>query len=133
MMRKNKFAFILIAFVLACLMTFHASAIGGVEKYEFGNVTVIFDENTKLNDIEKNAIANHLVYGNTDDSSTYGLWCSLFGHSYESHMASKITHCVYDTNPRCVEETYEVLVCTRCEDTVSTKIATAEISCCPEE
>ena len=77
-------------------------------------------------------VAEHLIHGEKD-ATTYGLWCTLFGHSYESHMASKITHCVYDTAPRCLEENYEVQVCTRCEDTVSELISSYYIFCCPEE
>ena len=130
-MKKNILT-IMIAMLLVCATCFTSAAVSAQYTYEFENITVIFDEDITLDEQQKAAIAEHLVHGD-EDVTTYGLWCTLFGHSYETHMAKKITHCVYDTNPRCLEEIYEVQVCTRCENTVSTVVARSYISCCAEE
>ena len=130
-MKKNILT-IMIAMLLVYATCFTSFAVSVQYTYEFENITVIFDADSALDEQQRTAIAEHLVHGEAD-ATTYGLWCTLFGHSYESHSAIKITHCVYDTNPRCLREIYEVQVCSRCEDTVSTVVARSYISCCAEE
>ena len=115
------------------VLCINVSAISGKYTYQVENVTIIFEESTTLDEQEREKIINHLVSDGITDNTTYGLWCNLFGHSYETHTVDKITHCVYDTNPRCQDDLYEVQICTRCEHTISTRIATTYISCCPEE
>ena len=123
---------IIIALLLVSAMCFTTSASAATYTYELGNVTVIFDENSTLDEQTQKAIAEYLVYGG-EQPTTYGLWCTLFGHSYETQTVITITHCVYDTEPRCLKEIYDVDVCTRCEHTVSELIGSAYITCCPEE
>lgn len=113
-------------------MCFNVSASDTQFVYEFEDVTVIFAADTLLDESGREKVANYLVYGDSN-ASTYGLWCTLWGHSYETHSAETITHCVYDTNPRCQRDIYQVQVCTRCEHTVSELVATTFITCCPEE
>lgn len=71
-------------------------------------------------------------YFNTeiDNSTTYGLTCTLFGHKLESSYVTTITHKVNSSDPRCKENTYFSEACTRCDYTNSTLISTAYISCC---
>lgn len=132
MIMKKSVLSIIVAILMAFAMCFTTSAITGDYIYEFEHATVFFNEDTTLNEQVRQTVAEQLVYGK-DSSTTYGLWCTLFGHSYELHAATKITHCVYDTEPRCLEEIYEVQVCSRCEDTVTELIGSAYITCCPEE
>lgn len=129
---ERKLLTILVATLLVFSMCITSSAKSEQYIYEFDSYTVIFDEDTTLSTPKMMAIAENLENDN-GNTSTYGLWCTLFGHSYESHTATKITHCVYDTNPRCLKEIYEVQVCSRCEDTVSNLIGSSYITCCPEE
>lgn len=129
---KNKFVLIVSVIILIALCV-NVSATSAKLTYEINNVTIKFDAETTLEDQEKEKIAHHLAYGETTDSVSYGLWCTLWGHSYETHTVEKITHCVYETNPRCQDDFYEVQICSRCEHTVSTRVATTYISCCPEE
>ena len=129
---KKKTLIIIAALLLVSAMCFTSSASATTYTYEFENVTVIFDENTSLGEQTQQAVAEHLVYGE-EQSTTYGLWCTLFGHSYETHSVSKITHCVFDTEPRCLREIYLVDVCTRCDHTLSELVGSSYITCCPEE
>ena len=89
----------LILVMMSCIMCFTSAASPASYTYQFENVTIIFDSEINLNENSRNAIAEYLAYGE-EKSTTYGLWCSLFGHSYETHSATKITHCVYETDPR---------------------------------
>lgn len=129
---KNKFV-MFVTIIIVFALCLNVSAISRTYTYQINNVTIIFDESVTWNEQQREKIVQHLTSGETTDSTTYGLWCNMFGHSYESHSAEKITHCVYDTNPRCQDDLYEVQVCKRCEHTISTLIATTFISCCPEE
>lgn len=128
---KNKLTIVMIV-AMAVVMMFNVSATSKQYVYEIDNITVILNDDSLIDYDMGMHIAHHLVYGD-EELTTYGLWCNLFGHSYESYSAEKITHCVYDTDPRCQNEVYQVQVCTRCEHTVSDLIATTFISCCPEE
>lgn len=100
--------------------------------YELGGCTVIFEENTTLDEAAKLHIANELVYGD-DGVQTYGLMCTLFGHKYETHDVQTVRHCVSDTEPRCMRDTYEVNICTRCDDSTTELVKSVYITCCPEE
>lgn len=128
----KRFLTTVIAIVLVYAMCFASFAVSAQYTYEFENITVIFDTNTVLDEHERMIVAEHLAHGE-ETVTTYGLWCTLFGHSYEEHSATKITHCVRTTNPRCLEEEYLVQVCTRCENTVTESLGGVYITCCPEE
>ena len=118
--------------LLVCALCITSSATAGQYIYEFDNVTIVFDEDTVLDQRGRMAVVECLL-NEKADITTYGLWCTLFGHTYETHSATKITHCVYETDPRCLEEIYDVQVCSRCENTISEVVGKAYISCCPEE
>lgn len=93
------------------------------------NKTVfIFDANT-TEEFRSKAIAH---YFNHDDeiAATYGLICTLFGHKLESSVVTTITHKVSATAPRCLRETYEMEVCSRCDYTNPILISSSYISCC---
>lgn len=79
------------------------------------------------------AIAQRLLGFADDKVQTYGLMCSLFGHKYEESTVGVITHKVRTYAPRCLDETYDVKVCSRCDHQEQTLIASTYIICCPEE
>ena len=91
-------------------------------------VEFVFDANTSEEFREK-AIT---YYFNHDDSDTtpYGLTCTLFGHKLESSVITATTHKVRTTAPRCLQETYNVETCSRCDYTNSTLLDASYISCC---
>lgn len=69
---------------------------------------------------------------NNDDSSAYGLTCTLFGHKYEESIVTAITHKKRATEPRCLRQTYKMEACTRCVYAQKTLISQVYISCCAE-
>ena len=129
---KRRYLMVTMCALIAFIMCFSASA--SLEQYVFEseNVTIIFDEDTNLDLQSREMVARYLVHGELQET-TYGLKCTLFGHSYETSAATKITHCVRDTNPRCLREIYEVQVCKDCEHTITEILGSSYITCCPEE
>lgn len=65
-----------------------------------------------------------------DDTATYGLMCTLFGHKLETTTASTLTHKAKATDPRCLKRTYAIDSCTRCDYTSQTLLGSTYISCC---
>ena len=98
--------------------------------YEIDNVTVIFDKNNTLDATTREMIAHKLLHGD-EDATTYGLMCTLFGHKYEVTGVITVTHCAQSIQPRCLEEYFDVSVCTRCEDTIVDRTGWSYITCCP--
>lgn len=65
-----------------------------------------------------------------DDTATYGLMCTLFGHKLETSSAITVTHNARTAAPRCLRRTYSVEACTRCDYTSQTLLDSTYISCC---
>jgi len=95
--------------------------------------TVIFAEDSCFDEHEKEQIIKHLTDSATNGATTYNLLCTLFGHNYQTEFVSGVRHKVYDAAPRCIEEVYELQICTRCSDVQSNLISYSSIFCCPEE
>lgn len=120
------------ALLLVC--AFSVSAFATTEEtytYTLGDVTVIFDENDTWDAATREAIAHKLVYGTDDNSTTYNILCSLFGHKYEVKGVTTITHCAQTSQPRCLEETFNLSLCSRCDDQLVERTGMCYIYCCP--
>ncbi len=96
------------------------------------NVDVVFDEKSMLTAEEKQIVAEYLVNGQ-NNAQTYGLICNVFGHKNTTEYVTTITHCASSTAPRCLEEDWELTICTRCENTEKSRIGFSLIFCCPED
>lgn len=99
----------------------------------------VFDENTEIiienENISEETKAKIIAYYTSEedhknDSTTYGLTCTLLGHKLETSVVSKITHKVRTTSPRCLEKTYDYEACTRCDYEQSTLGSSVYIVCC---
>lgn len=90
-------------------------------------VEFVFDADTS-EEFRNKAIAHYFNHDN--DAATYGLTCTLFGHKLESSVVTTITHKAKATAPRCLRETYEMEVCTRCDYTNPILIDATYIYCC---
>ena len=125
---------LLFALVLALTLSFcvRISATNNMTNaITINNVDVVFDTNSSLTEAEKQLIAEHIVYG-VSDVQTYGLICNLFGHKTTTEIVTTITHCVNSTVPRCLEEDWELIICSRCESIVEeTRLAYSYRNCCP--
>lgn len=92
--------------------------------------TIIF-ENTVPAD-KQDVIARALICGD-DETETYGLGCTLFGHDYAYTRTTVVQHKIFPTSPRCVEYLYDVTYCEDCDYTDSTLLDSWYIYCCPED
>ncbi len=63
-------------------------------------------------------------------AETYGLTCTLFGHKLESSVITVVTHQKRATDPKCLEEKFNVETCSRCDYSNKTLISSMYISCC---
>ena len=102
--------------------------------YEDEDITVTFDSNTDLSYEQKQAIADKIVYGSSNDEqiSTYS-WCWLVGHDIVSDTVIAIEHKVDQYEPRCIKRVYAVDMCTACDYMEETLISTTYVFCCPED
>lgn len=129
---RRKITATFFAIVLCMAMCINVSASNDYYTYTVDNKTIIFNSDTVFDAKTREYVVNRLMYG-YPESTTYGLACTLFGHSYETSYVTTITHCASDTNPRCLEETYEVQICKRCDHDITELVNARYISCCPEE
>ena len=90
---------------------------------------VIFVDNSIFTDEEKEHITAVLTE-ECNTHETYGLKCTLFGHTYKTEYVTAITHKVSATSPRCLREIYETKICEDCSDTQAELINSAMIACC---
>ena len=128
-MKKLLSLILVISLALAACLPIYAQ--DSTYVYDFGNKTIIFDEATQFSAEQRENIVNLLANGTeTDDAETYGLMCTLFGHKYVEETVKTITHCVSDTQPRCLEEKFDIGECSRCGDTYSNRISYQYIYCC---
>lgn len=93
-------------------------------------VEFIFDADT-TEEFRDKFIADYFNEDN-DDTSAYGLTCTLFGHKYEESIVIAITHKKRATDPRCLQQTYKMEACTRCTYAQKTLMGQTYISCCAE-
>lgn len=129
---KKLLAVILAIASVFSLATFSASAENTAENTVVitkGDTDYIFDA-----DISDDLMNRYIYVIETeldcDDTATYGLMCTLFGHKLESSVVSTLTHKARSTDPRCLKRTYSVEACTRCDYTSQTLLGSTYISCC---
>ncbi len=125
--------FIVLALLTSSLLVSASSAVKETMDNSTGyfaenDITVLFPEEPSqhFRDHVMADLAGETESGNTTD----GLWCTLFGHSYETSTVVTVTHCVRPSPPRCLQNTYEYKVCTRCGYTLSTLLSSIYIYCC---
>lgn len=131
-MKKILILILTIASVFS-VMTFTASAEENAENVAIvitkGDVDYIFEPGVSEDHIN-GFIGLCEEDSNEEESSTYGLTCTLLGHKLETSTASTITHKARTTAPRCLRKTYTVETCTRCDYSSSTLKSSQYISCC---
>lgn len=93
-------------------------------------VEFVFDADT-TEEFRDKFIADYFDEDN-DDTSAYGLTCTLFGHKYETSAVTAIIHKDKATDPRCLRQTYKMEACTRCTYATKTLLGVTYISCCAE-
>lgn len=82
--------------------------------------------------LQKRQLLIDVVSGGTGGISPMNLLC-LFGHSTTTTTVIAVTHNAYATSPKCRQQTYRIIYCTRsgCNYNVGSLIGDIRIPCCP--
>jgi len=128
----KKITALILAFVFAFL-TMSITAYAEESKENTVTVTVnevefVFDADT-TEEFRNKFIAHYFSHGD-EDTTTYGLMCTLFGHKLESSYVTTIKHKVRANDPRCLRETYDTEACARCDYANAVLIGSEYITCC---
>ena len=123
----------LIALTLCLSFCLSASAANVSNVYTFGDVDVVFAENSSFDADVQQYIADIMINGD-DGTTAYNLWCNLFGHKETIESVETITHKARTLSPRCLSQLWEIHACTRCNEVLEQiLLSQAYIVCCPEE
>ncbi len=128
---KKTIALILVVVSLFSVMSISAYAEDATENtvtVTVNETEFVFDADTS-EEFRNKAIAHYFNHED-DGAAAYGLTCTLFGHKLESSVVTAVTHKAKATDPRCLQETYNVETCSRCDYTNSTLLSSSYISCC---
>lgn len=127
----KRLAFSLTSIFLCVIFCLNISAMqSDTYSISIDNVEFIFNSNSVFSNEEQLRIAQALL-SPSDNAQTYGLMCTLFGHKYTSEVVVTVTHNVNSSAPKCLRETWQLNVCSRCEHTEGTVIDSYYINCCP--
>lgn len=127
---KKIFAFIMAVILAFSVLTVYASAEEAAEEIVVtcGHTDFIFAGDTPV-EIQERFIAYY--FGEEDDgTAACGILCDLLGHKLETTSTTTVTHKARATAPRCLQKTFLVETCTRCDYTNSTLTSSRYISCC---
>ncbi len=124
---KNLFAILLALTLLICTCILPTSA----KEVTYNGVEIIINDEVSAE--TKTKIEKYFATGEPiteNETTTYGLTCTLLGHKLRSTSVDVITHKVRTTAPRCLCKTYNYMACSRCDYETSELIATENIYCC---
>ncbi len=116
--------------ICLCVIILSIPMLAMTSSHNESDITVIFKDDSSFTAQEKELIIQSFTEGNPSQMQPHGLYCLLFGHDYKSEVITVIRHKVNPAPPRCMKDYYNVQVCTRCSDTISTLISSVPIDCC---
>ncbi len=124
----KKIVTVVIALFMICAMSLTAYA-DSTLIYKQGNKTIIFEETTPFNATQRESFIQILTQNEYDTPEPCSILC-LFGHKFEAGIVRTITHEVNSYQPKCLEETFELRQCTRCDEQEVERIGYCYIICC---
>ena len=95
------------------------------------DITVIYQEDCNWTDAQKEQFLS-LVLTEQTEFEPYSLLC-LFGHDEVTTYHHVIKHKALSVEPRCANQVYEVITCTRCDYMDATLVSNSFLFCCPED
>lgn len=103
----------MIIIVVSTVITTSASE-GSTVTFYYGDVEVTVSNVGNLEYETLKAIADFVATDSSDDSAIMpcNILC-IFGHDLTTTAATKTTHNAYTTSPKCLEEVYSIVTCTR--------------------
>ncbi|MEE1503220.1 MAG: hypothetical protein UGF89_03110 [Acutalibacteraceae bacterium] len=128
MKTKKVFSLILALATLLCAVVIPANA-AEAETHEHIEIII---ENENISEETKAKIIAYYTNGEkeNEETATYGLTCTLFGHKLEASVVSTVTHKARSSAPRCLEKIYDYESCTRCDYENSVLASQKYIYCC---
>ena len=124
---KKIISFIMVlVFVLASSQTLAFAETNNV--IENKNITIEF--HNEISDEAREKVVAHFHGNNENTVNARGLTCTLFGHKLETGTTSVVTHNVRTSAPRCLRETFDYEICSRCDYSEYTLIGDEYIYCC---
>jgi len=130
-MKKNiKILSLLLAMIFAFSSTLYATDI--FYTYREGNIEIKITHSGFSEEKLLHIVQLHMSEANTNDTQTYGLMCTLFGHKLITTQDEVIRHMVYDTYPCCERELYRTTTCERnnCNYAEIELLSTSKVGCC---
>ena len=127
---KSSLIIVLLLLLLCTGIYAHTTATSNSIYFADEDVTIVFENNSSLDENKREFVANAIVYGSPVQSRA---WCWLTGHSYVENMVIAITHKVSDSAPRCWEDIYAITTCENCDYYDERLTASSMAFCCPEE
>lgn len=127
----KKFFVLLLAIIIVLTLTISVYATGTSDNiYNINGITVEFSESSSFTEEEQVTIAQLVVDGIENSTTTYNVLCTLFGHSTTTETIGVIEHCVRDAQPRCLKTVEDVTACSRCDYVSIDVIGSYYIVCC---
>lgn len=123
---RRFFSFVLALIIAVCSFQTIAFAEDNTEHNDI--ITIEF--HNEISAEAKERVIAHFHGEDENVASTRGLTCTLFGHKLETGTTSVVTHKVSATAPRCLRETYDYEICSRCDYSNYTLIGSEYIYCC---
>ena len=123
---RSFFSFVLALIIAVCSFQTIAFAEDNTEHNDI--ITIEFHNEISVE--AKERVIAHFHGEDENAVSARGLTCTLLGHKLETGTTSVVTHKVSATAPRCLRETYDYEVCSRCDYTKDTHLYSEYIYCC---
>ena len=99
--------------------------------YTINTITVEFSKDSSFTPEEQLAIAEYVANPNYDNNtSTYNVLCTLFGHKTTTESFTVVEHQVSATAPRCLRSIQDVTTCSRCDYVYTDVVTSNYIFCC---
>ncbi len=130
MKKISKIVALLMVVILVAVPSIHAS--NATYIYQSNNIEITISHPGLSED--KLLYIAHLLESEdfSENTQTYGLTCTLFGHKLVTTANQVITHMVYDTYPHCERKYYNTIICERCDYAETELISTDKVGCCVE-
>lgn len=94
--------------------------------------TIEFSESA-LDAEKQEMIARRIVGLEVTTIQPRNLLCDIFGHKETTEIVTAKVHKVYAASPRCVNKTYNVTTCSRCDYYEQVLTKSVRVVCCAEE
>lgn len=125
-MKKITSFIMVFVFVIGSFQTFAFAETNNVE--ENTNITIEF--HNEISDEAREKVVAHFLGEDENVVNARGLTCTLLGHKLETGTTSVVTHKVRTSTPRCLRETFDYEICSRCDYSEYTLLYDEYIYCC---